>query len=368
LRYLRWIFKAGFLLIFTVPIFYLPSYQELGVGSFLFSKPSGQISGFTSIEEFFMVPIGQSPDIIWLSYYGDPNPGYWVVEPFGGLQVLLSGQVGFDLLFSTLVAILFFVGFIVLLGNVFCSWSCPVGSIIDSFDMVIGKLFPNFDTKRESIARKRVKKEREQKKHSLGCGFCPVHRLGGKVAGGVVVFSLVGSFVFRFPVFCAICPIGVVSRGLFHFKAMMSITGAWMVYWLEMLLLPVGVVLLSLRERRFFCKRICPVGALLGGVGALNPFIKPKIKDEKCVMKTCPEDCEDNRFDGCYACRIEDDYKCEKVCPVDIDLGNQGSLARCTKCMECYIVCPYDAIKIDLTSKPYGVKLVSRYYRRIKRA
>jgi Fe-S-cluster-containing hydrogenase component 2 len=101
-------------------------------------------------------------------------------------------------------------------------------------------------------------------------------------------------------------------------------------------------------------------------VGALNPFIKPKIKDKKCVMKVCPKDCEDNRLDGCYACRVLDDYKCEKVCPVDIDLGNHGSLARCTKCLECYIVCPYDAIEIGLSGKPDGVELVSRVYGRIK--
>ena len=132
------------------------------MGSLFFSKPSRQIAGFSSIEEFFMVPIGQSPDIVWLSYYGDPNPGYWIVEPFGGLQVLLSGQVGGDLLFPMLVAILFFVVLIVVLGNVFCSWSCPVGSIIDSFDMVIGKFFSGFDAKREKRARQRIEKERKQ--------------------------------------------------------------------------------------------------------------------------------------------------------------------------------------------------------------
>jgi len=338
------------------------------VGSLFFSKPSGQIAGFTSIEEFFMVPIGQSPDIVWLSYYGDPNPGYWIVEPFGGLQVLLSGQIGGDLLFSMLVAILFFVVLTVLLGNVFCSWGCPVGSVIDSFDMVIGKFFVGFDAKREKRARQRIEKERKQEKHKniLGCSICPVHNLGGKVAGGVLVSSLIGSFILKFPVFCVVCPIGIVTRGLFHFKAMMTVTGSWMVYWLEMLFVPVGVTLLSLRERRFFCKRICPVGAFLGGVGAFNPFIKPKIKDEKCVMKVCPKDCEDNRLDGCLACRVLDDYKCEKVCPVDIDLGNHGSLARCTKCMECYIVCPYDAIEICYSEKPDSVKLVSGVYGSIK--
>jgi ferredoxin-type protein NapH len=351
-----------FLVIFTIPIFYLPSYQELAVGSLFFSQPSGQFAGFASIEGYFNVPIGQSPDIVWLSYYGDPRPGYWIIEPFGGLQVLLSGQVGFDLVFSTLVAISIFLVLIVSLGNVFCSWSCPVGTVIDSFDMFIGKIFPRFDSKREMRTRKRVKKERDQEKQGkkAGCYICPAHRLGGKIGQGVLVSSLIGSFIFRFPVFCTICPIGIVSRGLFHFKSMMSVTGTWMVYWIEMLLVPVGAVFLSLRERRFFCKRICPVGAFLSGVGTLNPLIKPKIKDEKCVMKVCPEECKDS-LDGCYVCRVSDDYKCEKVCPVDIDLGNHGSLAKCTKCMECYIVCPYEAIQINLTNTPDATKSISRF-------
>lgn len=367
LRYLRWLFKVCFLVIFTIPIYYLPAYQELSVGSLFFSRSVGEFAGFSTIDGFFNVPIGQSPDIVWLSYYGDPRPGYWIIEPFGGLQVLLSGQVGFDLFFSTLVAISIFVIFIAILGNVFCSWSCPVGSVIDSFDWIVGRVFPRFDSKREMITRRRVERERNQKKqkNKVGCSVCPLNWLSGKVAGGVLVSSLVGSFVFRFPVFCALCPIGIVSRGLFHFKAMMSATGAWMVYWLEMLLIPFGAVLLSLRERRFFCKRLCPVGAFLGGVGGFNPLIKPKIEDDKCVMKVCPEDCKDS-LDGCYTCRVLDDYKCEKVCPVDIDLGNHGSLARCTKCMECYIVCPYEAMSIDLTGRSEGVGVVSDFFSSIK--
>ena len=152
--------------------------------------------------------------------------------------------------------------------------------------------------------------------------------------------------------FCAFCPIGIITRGLFHFKAMMAITGTWMVWWLEMLFVPLFTTLLSLRERRYFCKRLCPVGILLSGIGLLNPFIKPKVNDEKCVMKGCPEDCRDSNLDICYFCRIMDDYKCEKVCPVEIDLVGHGSLAKCTKCLECYIVCPYDAINIDVTCKP----------------
>jgi ferredoxin-type protein NapH len=369
LRYLRWGIKATFLITFVVPIFYLANFQELSVNSFFFVKPTGQISGFTTIQEFFMVPIGQSPDAMWLSYYGNANPGYFIVEPFGGLQVLLTGQIEPHLLFFTIVAILIFVSITILIGNVFCSWSCPVGTVIDSFDSGIGKFFPKIETEREKRSQQRIEKERKQNKqgNNLGCSLCPLHRMNGKWAKGILVSSLVGSAIFKFPVFCAICPIGIITRGLFHFKAMMTITGTWMVWWLEMLLVPIGATILSLRERRFFCKRICPVGSFLSWIGALNPFIKPKVNEEKCVMKVCPEDCKDNQIDMCYACRILDDYKCEKVCPVDIELVNHGSLAKCTKCLECYIVCPYNAISIDLSGKPDAVQSSSRFLNRIRK-
>jgi polyferredoxin len=365
IRYLRWAVKAAFLLLFIIPVAYLAKGQQLGVSSFFFVKPTGQIAGFTTIESFFMVPITQSPCSTWLGYYGSVSPGLWLMEPFGGLQVLLSGQVDLLLLVSTIVAVLFFILLTVLLGNVFCSWVCPVGTIVDSFDKGIEKFFPDIEAKRN----KRTKQRREHKSESssLGCPLCPLHKLNGFLAHGILASALVGSAVLKFPVFCAVCPIGIVSRGLIHFKSMMSITRMWMVWWLELLAVPVVATLLSLREKRYWCKRLCPVGAFLGLVGSLNPLIKPRVKDEKCVMKGCPKDCKGSRLDLCLLCRVMDDKNCEKVCPVDIDLVNHGSLAKCTKCLECYIVCPYDAISLNFSGKPDIIQSSTRFYDRIRR-
>ena len=293
IRYFRWGIKAVFLLLFTVPVAYLARSQQLSVSSFFFVKPTGQISGFTSIEAFFMVPITQSPCSIWLSYYGSINPGLWIMDPFGGLQVLLSGQVEPLLLFPTIIAVLIFVILIILLGNVFCSWVCPVGTIIDSFDKFVEKCFPNIEAKRNKRSQQRKERKQKEEGSSLGCPLCPLHKINGVLAHGIIASALVGSAVFKFPVFCAVCPIGIVSRGLIHFKSMMSVTRMWMVWWLELLAVPVAATLLSLREKRYWCKRLCPVGAFLGMVGSLNPFIKPRVKEERCIMKGCPEDCKD---------------------------------------------------------------------------
>lgn len=365
IRYFRWIVKGAFLLLFIVPVAYLARGQQLGVSSFFSVKPTGQIAQFTSIESFFIVPITESPCSFNLRYYGDISPGFWLMEPFGGLQIMVSGQVGHTFLFQTVIAILFFVGLTILFGNLFCSWVCPVGTIIDSFDKGVEKFFPNLDVKR--VKRWKQRRYYKSGKSSVGCPVCTLQRVQGILGHGILASAVVGSAVFKFPVFCAVCPIGIMSRGLVHFKSMMSITQVWMVWWLEMLAVPVAATLLSLREKRLWCKRVCPVGATLGLIGSLNPLIKPRIKKNQCIMKACPKDCTGSHLDICLLCRQMDDKKCEKVCPADIDLLNYGSLSRCTKCMECYIVCDYDAIKIDAFGKPELITSTKQFFSRIRR-
>ena len=225
IRYLRWVVKATFLLLFTIPIAYLARGQSLSLASFFYVEPTGQIAGFTSIQEFFMVPITQSPCSTWLSYYGSKDPGFWIMDPFGGMQTLLTGQVEPLLLIPTIAALLFFVILIVLLGNVFCSWACPIGTIIDSFDKGIEKFFPNLEAKRSKRSKQRREKKKAENGKKQGCSICPLLIVNGGLAKGIVVSSLVGSAIFKFPVFCTICPIGIATRGLFHFKALMTITG-----------------------------------------------------------------------------------------------------------------------------------------------
>jgi len=365
LRYLRWGIKAAFFLLFMVPVAYIPRGQLVVVSSFFYAKPANHVSGFTYIESPITVLSTQAPCSVWFSYYGDATPGFWIMDPFGGLQVVLSGQVAQSLLMPTIIAILLFVSLTVLLGNVFCSWVCPIGTMIDGFDKIVERFLPKVEARRTKRALRRRQEKPTEHRRRLGCPLCPLPKVKGVVANGVLASALVGSAVLKFPVFCAVCPIGIVSRGMIHLKTMMTITGAWFVWWLEMFSVPVVATLLSLRERRYWCKRICPVGALLGAIGALNPFIKPRVKEDKCVMKGCPEDCEDARLDFCLFCRTMDDRKCEKVCPVDINLVDQGSLSECTKCLECYIACDYNAVKVDLVGKP-DVFRIGSVFKRLK--
>ena len=112
------------------------------------------------------------------------------MDPFGGLQVLLSGQVEPLLLIPTITAILIFVILTVLLGNVFCSWVCPVGTIIDSFDKFIEKYFPNVEAKRNKRSQQRRERKQKEEGGSLGCPLCPLHKINGVLANGILASAL----------------------------------------------------------------------------------------------------------------------------------------------------------------------------------
>ncbi len=361
IRYLRWTVKAVFLLLFILPIPFIIEGQLIEVKSFFSTKI------------YTIVPITLSPDSIWLSYYGNVNPGLWILEPFGGLQVLLTGQVGTRLLLPTIIAILIFAAIIILLGNIFCSWICPMGTIIDSFDTFLGKFFPKIEAKREE-RRLQSKQNREGEKIREVCLTCPLYmKLLSKnkiLAKGITVSSLIATIFLRYPAFCIICPIGIVSRGMIHLKSIktaFAIKGKQLILWLEMFTIPAIAILLSLKERRYWCRKLCPVGIFLSSISALNPLFKPRVNENKCIMHSCPENCKDYAVDYCAICRIADAKKCEKVCPVDIDLVNHGSLANCTKCLECYVACDYNAITIDFLSKPEAFSIISQFYNKVRR-
>ena len=258
---------------------------------------------------------------------------------------------------------------ILLFGNMFCGWACPVGTLIDAFDKGVDRYMPKVNKKRDE--RFQRSKEKEAAKHGVVCPTCPFARLLGNkhatVANGVLVSALVGSALFRFPVFCTICPIGITTRGMFHLKALTSITGRMMPIIIELSAIPIVAILLSLRERRYWCRKICPVGALLNIAGSFSPLIRPVVKQEKCVMKECPKTCEDYRLDYCYACRQIDQKRCERVCPQGINLLDQGALTKCTRCLECYVECDHDAVRIKAIGTPDAVSSLRNFKAKLKK-
>ncbi len=239
----------------------------------------------------------------------------YFVEPLGLFQLILSSRTidPTSLLFIGALAFgaAVFLFLVILLGRAFCAWACPIGTIVEFVDIGLKKV-----------------------------GFSPLltrlKRGGGDGSKGIFSFlrnpwnkyaflgsALTGSAFLGYPVWCVFCPIGTVCRG--------AIAGAELAVSFEMGIVPL-VGGMSLGERWFWCKYLCPVGALQTLVSKLNPFFKPVADEGKCT--------------DCGSCR--------KICPEDIDLSNNPSLAKCTKCLECYVSCPNDAVRILAFKNPLG--------------
>jgi ferredoxin-type protein NapH len=347
------------LLIFTVPVAYLVGAAFVPVNSYFYDGLNTQL---------FSVPLGQSVCTFWLGPFGIGGLGRMIVCPLGVVQVFLAGTVQVALVESTILGMFLFLIPIVVVGNVFCGWVCPVGTIIDSFDKAVEVTLPKLNAKREERAWKNKRKRATQKsKFSVTCPSCPFGKLAsrfGIVGQGVLVSSFVGSAIFKVPVFCVVCPIGIATRGAIHLATLMSITGRVLPVIVELWAIPVVAVVASLREKKYWCKKVCPMGAMFSVAGSLNPFLKPVVKSDKCVMKGCPEDCQDYHSDYCLMCRQIDHTGCERVCSLDINLTDKESLSRCTKCMECYISCDRDAVEIKFYGTPDAIPKIVSFFKR----
>jgi len=93
-----------------------------------------------------------------------------------------------------------------------------------------------------------------------------------------------------------------------------------------------ALVLLSVFIRNFWCRYLCPYGALLGLPALLSP-LRIRREPARCI------DCA----------------KCAKACPAALPVDKLVSIrsAECTACLECVAVCPAEgALNIAVRKRP----------------
>lgn len=132
------------------------------------------------------------------------------------------------------------------------------------------------------------------------------------------------------PYFCKLlCPVGTLEGGIplvILNKAMRGAIG-WLYTWKVVLL--ILTILLSIIIYRPFCKYICPLGAIYSVFNPISIF-RYRVDEKKCI--------------GCNACA--------KCCDMGCDPVKNANNLECIRCGKCKNVCPTGAIIGFKKNKP----------------
>ena len=187
----------------------------------------------------------------------------------------------------------------IILKKAFCSWMCPIGTLSESLWMLGQKLF-----KRNIVVWRWLDYPLRSLKYLLLFFF---------------VFSIAAMSVTDLEIFINSPYNKVADIKMYLFFAEISEFALWTI---------IILMLFSVVIKNFWCRFLCPYGALLGITSLFSPFRITRIK-ETCI------DCE----------------LCTKVCPSNIKLHKIGQSRlndsvgqvwsdECTSCMLCVEECP----------------------------
>jgi len=250
--------------------------------------------------------------------------GYGAISaicPLGALETALAGRT---IHLRMLIAFACAIFVIAILGRFFCAWICPAPIFRDwiSGRTLEGRTHRSAPTV-DSAATEQIGRIKIGRTHRSAPTIDSRHF----ILGG----ALLSSAVFGFPVFCLVCPVGLIFA---------TFIGAWRLFQYNetswMLLVFPAIFILEIVICRKWCRKICPLGALLSILSGLNPLFRPRVNRSLCRHISKKMDCE----------------LCKGVCEEKIDLHHSEKsrpMAECTKCRECADVCPAGAITFPLT-------------------
>lgn len=222
-----------------------------------------------------------------------------------------------------------------LLGRFFCGWICPLGTTLDISDRLLFRRF------------RRPKIEYNKKLRNL-----KYYILTGFIVGAIFSLQIVWlaepisiatrsygvilypyfSYVTRstFDALYRLKGVNLISEPVYSFfknhqlLALQQPTSRLLILFFSVF---AGILALSILQRRFWCRNLCPLGGLLGLLSTRLSFWRRRV-NKKCV------ECG----------------KCWRACGMSAIPENPRFYwqQECTECMTCVNVCPVNAISFRL--------------------
>jgi ferredoxin-type protein NapH len=233
--------------------------------------------------------------------------GIKLSDPLAWVSQLAASGVFYWAFFITAV---FPILVTMLFGRVFCGWICPANFIYELNDHLAGWL-------------KKVGFPIGEKRFDLRLKYL------------VLIIGLLLSAVTGVALLSVVYPPAILGREFYYIIALNGM-GVGIVFFLVTL----GLDLLL--SRRFFCRYLCPGGALYSLLGRYR-LVRIQRQVEVC------NDCT----------------LCNQVCQFGLDPMNDGLGQECNNCSACMAVCPTDALGVSLEFQdnlPQGAGHLGKVY------
>ena len=105
-----------------------------------------------------------------------------------------------------------------------------------------------------------------------------------------------------------------------------------------------AVIFLCVLAHRFFCRVLCPLGAIYGLMNKFS-FCQLNYSADRCVgcgrcKKICPLELDPTKdFSSAECVRCG---RCKKICPLELNPTKDFSSAECVRCGRCKKICPLE--------------------------
>lgn len=264
-------------------------------------------------------------------------------DPLLAVTTLIAARA----LFLSFVFSVITLGVTLILGRVACGWVCPLGSVHQFFSFLFKKT--------KLLRPKKIQAPKTVWKYYILVFILvsavltldlvgildPLSLLTRSFTSGILpafsfLYSAVMDILYQLKLYS-------LGDSLFQFFTSLDLNATFIQgFFLGMLFF--GFVLLNLYRERFWCRYVCPLGALLGLVSRFNVF-KLKIDPQKCIQ--------------CNLCTIH----CEtQANPYPED---QWKSSECVYCFTCSAICPTSAIQFPLKSSPESVESIDLSRRKL---